>query len=192
MGRRRSSISANVSPVAGGSYADQLTSGQETHDRKYIRDSTVALTSGTVRYIYFTSRKTETVNNIRMTSGGTAAATVTTVQVGIYQVEANGDLTKLGETPNDATLLTGTSTQYTKALSAPVNLVAGQRYAIALLVVASTMPTMAGVVGTISAELFSSAPRIAATFAGQSALVSSVANASLAGSGSHVYFAVTP
>lgn len=134
--------------------------GQYTFPRQFAIHS-IAVTSGQPRVAYLTARRTETVANVRAYSGGTAAAATPTLQrLGVYSIAADGALTLLAATTNDtATLFRTASTGYTKALAAPVNLVAGTRYAIVSLVVTTAAtPTVVGLAPAIPVADAAAAP----------------------------------
>ncbi|HYH49649.1 MAG TPA: glycosyl hydrolase family 28-related protein [Acidimicrobiia bacterium] len=173
--------------------ADNLTSGEETYSRRWATQTTVSTGAGTLRLTYFTARKTETINSVRVYSGGTAAgATPTLARIGVYSVAANGDLTLVASTANDTTLFAGANTAYTKALSAPWSKVAGRRYAIGPLVVTgATAPTVVGYSAGNAAEA-GIAPRVSGAVTGQTDLPASVAVGSVVSSGSTPYFAMVP
>ena len=105
------------------------------------------MNSGYVTFSFWTADKTEPINNVKVTTGGTAAgATPTLCRMGIYSVNAAGDLTALlAATANDTSLFAAANTVYTRALTTQFNKVAGQRYATALLVVTgAAMPKFIG------------------------------------------------
>jgi len=172
-----------------------LTTGEETISRVSARDTTLALTSQKLLLTYFTGRRTETVTQVRVVSGGTAAgATPTTCVIGIYSVAGNGDLTLITSTPNDTSLYAATATAYTKSFSSSWSKVAGTRYALGLLVVtAATAPTTAGIFagGGVATEA-GQAPRLAGSLTGQSSLPSTIANGSIANTTNMFYAAVLP
>jgi hypothetical protein len=176
-----------VAKATGNGYGDQ-----EAYARILADQATVAGTSQLLRLVYFTAYKTETISNLVVASGSTGAgATPTVCRLGIYSEAANGDLTLIGSTPNDTTLFSSTNTVYTKAMSASVDLVAGTRYALGVLVVtAATAPTFVG--RTLNSSATNQAtPRIVAQRASQSDLPSSITNANLANTGSALWAAVT-
>lgn len=139
--------------------------------------STLALTG-------FNAPFSMTATKLRMVTGGTAAgATPTLCRYGLYSVDASGNLTLVGSTVNDTTLFAGTHTVYEKAMSASVDIVAGQRYACGVLVVTAaaapsflgaTVPTAGG--ATIGLE----APVRFGSVSGQADLPASVAVGSVA------------
>jgi hypothetical protein len=105
-----------------------------------------ALTSGVVRYTYFTAPTSGTFDTIITVTGTTAAATVTgNVMAGLYEV-TNASTGALGDriatTGHVATLWNTVSIPYETALTAAVDIVAGQRYATAVLCVATTQPIL--------------------------------------------------
>jgi hypothetical protein len=165
--------------------SNQLSSGEAVLDRIVGAQSTaVATTSGTLALVYFTATKTETITQVRMASGGTAAgATPTLIRIGIWPAAADGSLsTMLASTASDTTLFAAATTVYTKALSSNFSKVAGTRYACGVLVVtATTAPQLSGYGGANTTTAgWDSSPRIAATVSGQTDLPSTVAVGSLA------------
>jgi hypothetical protein len=131
----------------------------------------VTLTSGTIQFCHFTAYRDQTVNFIRTRVRGTAAAGLTTALVGIYSVGANDkDLTRLGQSTSDTSMWVTTFTNYKKSINA-VSLVAGQRYAVAMLAIGTTMPALFGAGnGTWEGDF----PRIGQTLAGQTSLPTTV------------------
>jgi predicted RNA-binding protein with TRAM domain len=171
-----------------------LTAGQETMPRLAVQANAVTLTSTNMRLAYFTSRKTETVNNVRLVNNGAAGATPSLIRVGVYSVASDGTLTIIGSTTNDTTLFASPGAPYTKALSAGVSLVVGKRYAIGLLVVSSaTMPTMFGSpnIGGVGSEA-NQAPVMSAAVNGQSDLPSPISPGSIGASAQMFYAAILP
>lgn len=169
--------------------ADRIAPGEEVYDRHFVSSSAILSTTGELRLVYFTARKTEPVTQVRTISGGTAAgATPTVCRVGIYTEDASGNLTLAGSIANDTTLWATQNTAYTSTLSAGFTKTAGQRYAVGLLVVTgATAPTYQGMGASLLAGESSQAPRISARFTGQTDLPGSVAVGSLATSPSMPY-----
>ncbi|MCE5291592.1 MAG: hypothetical protein LLG14_20465 [Nocardiaceae bacterium] len=169
-----------------------LTTGQETIPRIEAPQVGLTWSSGSLRLSYFTARKSETETTVIVYTGQTAAgATPTLCRVGLYSVAANGDLTLVGSIANDTTLFAAASTKYTRSLSSSVALVAGNRYALGLLVVTSAaMPSFIGGGLPFSASL--DAPAVAASLSGQTDLPSSITAASLGNSGALPYMVLTP
>lgn len=166
-----------------------LTTGEETMPRMFAFQSNVTAATQVLKLTYFSARKTETITQVRMTSGGTAAATITLCRIGIYSVAGNGDITLVASTPNDTALFAGTFTRYTKSLSASWAKAAGTRYALGVLTVGTTMPHFYGL--SIGFDHASEPPRLGGAVTAQSDLPSSVVSASIS-SGSnagHLYYA---
>lgn len=135
-----------------------LTSGEET----MLRDLAVATNSpgsGTMRLTYFRARKTETITQAVVSVGAVAGAGLTLARLGVYAVAANGDLTLVASTPNDATMFGSTNVLVTKAFSASWRKVAGRVYAFGVLCVGTTAPTLYGSQPT--SLMVGYAPRIA-------------------------------
>lgn len=181
---------SNVNQVS----ANQLTAGEATLPR-WGAVSQVTMGSGVVRFGFFTASKTEAINNLAACTGGTAAgATPTYAAMGIYSVAANGDLTLVASTANDTTLFSTGNATHTRATVAAYTKVAGQRYALAVLVVSgATMPNLvcANFAGG-SSEMSGRAPILTASLSGQSALPASITSASLGTASQMLYGVVTP
>jgi hypothetical protein len=104
-----------------------------------------ALTTSTVRYTYFTAPTSGTYDTIMTAVGTTAAGTITRNEAGIYEVTnpATGALgDRLATTGHVAAMWATVSIGYETPLTAPVDLVAGQRYAFAFICVATTQPLL--------------------------------------------------
>lgn len=154
--------------------------------RRTAINSGVVVASGVLYLAYFTADKSETIATLTAaTSTVAAAATPTLCRMGLYSVSSTGDLTLVASTPNDTTLFAATSTSYAKALSVPYAKVAGQRYAVGMIVVSSAaMPTFAGSQMTATNwmnVLVRLNPAIAGRLLGQTDLPATVLVASLVG-----------
>jgi parallel beta-helix repeat protein len=177
----------------GNPVANLLTVGEETFPRTALTATTLTTNSGTLRLSYFTARKTETVTQVRILSGGTsAAATPTLVKFGLYSIADTGDGTLVASTASDTALLNAPTARFTKSFSSSYTKSAGQRYAVAVLVVTTvTAPSLSGVGSANSAE-FAEDPRVSAVLTSQTDLPSSFTAGSLAASGSWFYAALLP
>ena len=185
-------LAAIAASVTAGADPDDLTSGESTLSRRAIMNG-ATLTSGIVRLTYFTAKKTETINSVRVGTYTTAAgATPTLCRIGIYSVDGSGNLTLVASTANDTALFAAASTTYTKALSASWSKTAGQRYAVGVLVVtAATAPTIQGQILSLGDEL-GQAPRLAGARAGQSDLPSSITAGNVVDTTHQCYVAMVP
>lgn len=130
------------------------------------------LASGTLHLTYFTARKTETINTVRMLSDATAAVGATLIRMGIYSVDGGGNLTLVASTANDVTLFDDAYSPYPKALSASFAKVKGTRYAFGVLFVGATPPKVTGL--TVSGADSSLPPRLCGIVAGQADLPANV------------------
>lgn len=156
-----------------------LSPAQETMPREYVDQNNVAGLSGLMELTYFTAYRSQTVNSLRSYTGGTAAAaTPTLCRMGLYSVAGNGDLTLIASTPNDTTVWAAANTAYTRAVSAPVSVTKGTRYAFARLVVTAATPPSWAAMG-LALALNSVAPRLQGQLSGQTDLPASVTAASV-------------
>lgn len=185
-------ISGDVSTFS----ANALTLGESTLPRLQVTSTSSATGTGNLRLTYFTAQKTETTTQVRVISGGTAAAaTPTLVRIGLYLIDGSDGGTLVASTVSDTALFAATNTVYTRSWSTPYAKVAGQRYALSVLVVTgAAAPTLAGHAALASAagEVTTVAPRLSATFSGQTDLPASFATGSLAVSGNLHYAAILP
>lgn len=170
------------------------SAGEENLDRMMLSSTNNALTNQVLRLSYFTARRTESISQVYMITGGTAAgATPTYAAIGVYQEDpVTGNLTLVASTASDTTLFAATSTKYTKALQAAFTKRAGIRYAVGVLVVsAAAFPTFLSV--TIQNQPEAAVyPRRTASIGGQATLPASIANASLLNSGMFLYAVLVP
>jgi hypothetical protein len=170
-----------------------LTTGIETMSRM-MAVAGIGMTSQALRLTYFTAPRTKTITQIRAvtTSSGAAAATPTLCRYGLYSVAPNGDLALVASTPNDTTLFAANATSYPKALSASYQILAGQRYAVAPLVVSgATVPNLMGVNLSVTSEAFLD-PRMAAVVFSQADLPATILNAALTATTSMPYLVLIP
>jgi hypothetical protein len=125
--------------------ADRLLVGDETYGRKN-QGGPVSISSGAMQLGFLTATRTELTTQARFVSGGVAIATPTLIRYGLYSVAANGDGTLVASTASDVTLFAATNTGYSKAWTTPFTKVAGVRYALGCLVVATTAGSLTGLV----------------------------------------------
>ena len=161
--------------------------------RRVVTAQSVSTGTQNLRLTYFTAKKTETVTQVRVVSGSTAAgATPTLCRVGIYEVDSSGNLTLVGSTASDTALFAATTTEYTKSLSASFTKKRGTRYAVGVLVVTSaTAPTLLGQ-NTIVSATAGRAPRLAGLVGSQSDLPSTVSVGSITDQGNQAYVELLP
>jgi hypothetical protein len=167
---------------------DLVASGEETLDRLHMTGN-LALASGALDLSYFTARKTEDVTQVLSVTRGTAASGLTLARMGLYAVADDGSLTLLGGTANDTSLWTGAFTEYVRTIPTSGK-TRGRRYAVGLLAVGTTMPTLygAGLHGAIA----TTAPRLTARLPSQTDLPATIAAASVASNGNLYYAEVRP
>jgi hypothetical protein len=149
-----------------------LANGEEILPRLSVPGAQGLAASGTLHLAYFTARKTEVINQIRMLSDATAATGVTLARMGIYSVDGGGNLTLEAACANDAALFSGSYTPYQKTLTSALNKVKGTRYAIGVLVVGGGMPSITGT--TCAGADASLNPRLCGIVTGQADLPASI------------------
>lgn len=144
--------------------------------------ASVTMSSQIVRFVFVTARKPATVSKLVAVSGTTpAAATPSVVRFGLYTADSSNNLTLIARSANSTSTFAIASTEYVLSMDttggypASVTLAAGQRYALACLVVtAAAAPTIYarnGILSTTTAR----APRLTAFKGGESDLATSYA-----------------
>lgn len=183
--------SAFLRPAAFPEAASSLTSAISSIERSGVNTQVHPTGSGLLRMGFFTPSRSLTATQVRIISGTTAAgATPTLVRVGLYLIAANGDGTLVASTANDTTLLAGTNTVYTRALSASYAISAGQRYSTGVLVVtAATAPTLQGGISSLAGAECLQAPAFSAYLSGLADLPASFTSGSLLAAAGRPYIA---
>lgn len=159
--------------------------GEVSLPRSSITTKALTATSGNILLMPFVATRSEAITKGRVRVGATIAATVTTIKLGVYQVDAAGKLWQAGVTANTTTM-TGTANAAgtTTNLAATWNKIAGRLYCAAFIFVGTTAPTIWG--GGLSLQ--STVPTAPFDFlpydgpmrvTGQTDLVTSIAKASL-------------
>jgi len=165
-------------------YGASLTSGFGTlpERREGLGANVLTGQAGIVFLAYVRAPKSMVLANIGMVSTTQAAVGSTLVRFGVYTIDGSGNLTLAASTTNDTSIFSVASTRYTKAASGSLQLVKGQWYAQALLIVgASTMPgVMGAVTPSTNFNVYNLAPRLAGQLAGQTDLPASIAVGSVA------------
>jgi hypothetical protein len=140
--------------------------------RRHDAASVVTNSSGRLTVTTFTAARSRTVSTIRLLGAG-AAVGATLIRLGLYAVDAGDDLIALlGSTSNDTTLFAAANTAYAKTMSATVDIVAGERYAVGVIFVGTTAPTFGGLV--LGAHNINAAPALGGIVLGQADLPASV------------------
>lgn len=170
--------------------SDELAAGFSTLPRWLADNSAVAVGTSTCRWSYFTAPYSLLSTTVRSATGTSATGTPTLVRVGLYLVDALGNLTLVASTANDTALWASANTAYTKSWSNPYQLQSGQRYAVTGIVVGASPCTLLGrQPGSALAAEFALPPVLASSLSGQSDLPATVAVGSLTNIGGYAYFA---
>jgi hypothetical protein len=129
---------------------------------------------GTIMFHFFTPLKTTTVSQMTMISGTTVSSGLTLARMGLYTFDET-TATLVAQTDNDTTLFNASGTVYTRSFSttggfpATYTLVAGQRYAAAVLQTGTTAGTLLGYAP--NALLMNQLPRVTGSATSQTDLV---------------------
>jgi len=177
------------------SWPHALAVGEEVYSRESIALATAASTTQNVRLVYFTARKSGTTTQVRVRGGNTAAgATPTRCEIGLFEINATEDGTRVAVTANDTSLFANTFTAYTRSWIASYNKVAGRRYALGWLVVTTVAaPTyMGATLAFASDEEHYNSPRLVGRITGQTTMPSSFTAASVTESNVRPYGVILP
>lgn len=119
--------------------------GETTIPRQDIDTNGLILTSQVVVFCPFIASRSEPITKVRMRVGTQAAATVTLIRVGIYEVDVNGALILVASIPNTTTMMgTINAASTLVSLSATWNKVVGRMYAAGVLFNGTTTPFVLG------------------------------------------------
>lgn len=188
---------ANMGKISGlFDRGNAMSSGVAVCDRKQTNGSTT-LASGELWLVYFTAHRGSlsggVLNNVMVRITGTAASGLTLARIGLYTVNSgNSALTLVASTTSDTTGWTGTFAGVTKALSASYTLSVGTRYAVGVLFVGTTPPTLLQATCSSDFSLNSISPRLCGKLTGQSDLPSSVTDSSLTTTGGAPFAILLP
>lgn len=169
-------------------YGSFRPGGIEIPHRRLITSSQTIGSQG-MRVTYFTAPYSMLSRGAEFGTGTTAAgATPSLIRYGLYSVDASSQgLTLIASTTSDLTLLAAINTRYPKNWDTPAQLVAGQRYAVSILVVTAAavpnFPSTTALVGVLHTLL----PITGATVAGQADLPATVTSAAAAVAGTDIY-----
>ena len=141
------------------------------------------VSSGNVYIYYFTPLSNMTITNITM-ANTTASTDATLARMGLYSVDGStNDLTLVARTNNHTPLFRVANTSYTLPLNdsggypLSYSLIAGQRYAVGVILVGQTIPAqLIGGGSSIAFNSISTYPKISAVFGSQTDLPSSIDN----------------
>jgi hypothetical protein len=166
-------LSANVILAANfTANRSQSTSALDVFDRNTVT-TTRPPNTGTVWFSFFSPAYSLSVSSITYASSGTAASGLTLARFGLYSWDGT-TLTLLARTASDTTLFAAQQTLYQRSFDttggypSSYALVAGTRYAVALIVVGTTVGTVMAV--NSPTALSALAPRIQGVKASQSDL----------------------
>jgi hypothetical protein len=178
----------STSPIA-------LSEGESTITRGETTTTAVTMTTKVLRLGFFLALKTEKIKHFRADcataySGGVPSV----VRFGAWLVNpTTGKLEMVGQSANNTALLEKSGVPVEPEAEAAWEKVAGQRYALGLLVVtAGTAPTIGGQLGSLNSEEQARTPRLCAAQTATEALPSTIENAALQNSSAVPYLVVAP
>lgn len=160
-----------IPPLTG---AEPLASGESLYAR-IASQGGVQLVTTQLMLTYWKAATTGSATGVTTLTGGTAATGLTLAQIGIFSVDASGDLTLVASTADlHTTLWTGTYTEYTAPLQANFARTAGAWYAAGFLAVGVSPPVLDGLLA--AGAFLGTAPMLAGTVAAQASMPSTVAS----------------
>jgi hypothetical protein len=170
-------LSANIVTTATlTASSNQSTSVVDVIDRATVTTTRVPNT-GTIFFSFFSPVSNVTISSISMATGASVASSVTLARMGLYTWDGT-TLTLVARTASDTTLFTSAATVFTRSFDtsgsypATYTLAAGTRYAVAVIVVASSVGLL--LAGNAPNTLAGLTPRVQAARNGASDLQTSV------------------
>ena len=140
-----------------------------------------SVANGNAYFTFFTPRWDITADNIRVVSAGTAASGTTSARLGLYTFDG-ATATLVARTAVDTTLFSSTNTAYIRSFDttggypATYNLIAGQRYALAVIWVGSSPATVYTAFELIPSAMSTLSPRMTGVVSGQTDLPTTAAS----------------
>jgi len=174
---------------------NRLATGEATYRRGDVIAANVTSNTQLLRLVYLTSQKSFTTTQVRVLGGAAAAAaTPTRCEIGLFEINAAGDGTRVALIENDTSLFAASNSTYTRSWLASYNVVAGQRYALSWLVVtAVAAPTYSGVLLTVPMDVEAAFPlRVTGRLNNQTTTPASFTAASVIGSNTRPYGVILP
>lgn len=160
---------------------------------RLLASNGATLSSGTMRLAYWTAQHSATYGTIRVAGGSAASGAPPTVcRLGVYSIDsATGNLTLIAACANDTTLFNAAGTMFSRPLTTPVTLTAGQRYAMGFLVVTTgTAPNVTCASTQLPAAEMVLEPRLSALLTAQTDLPASITAGALTTSTAVAYGAL--
>lgn len=179
-------ITAELLSKMGALFASSVVdTGESVFDRA-AHTTGVAATSQDLRLMGFRARTTQSIGQVRVVTGSTAAAaTPTLCRFGVYQRNKTTNLhTLIASTANDIALFAAASTTYSKPFSTAFLKTAGEDYMVGILIVSgAAMPTFispsAGVNAAYNTDFLNVFPKNTGLVAAQADLPATIAGASI-------------
>lgn len=142
---------ASIGAAATSGLASFLNSSASVIDTipRNVPNSANTLTSGSVQLTFFTPLVSRSITQITVGTGASAASGLTLARLGLYTYDES-TATLVAAISSDTTLFTNSNTVYTRSLStggglpSSYTLTAGSRYALAVLAIGTTMPSIIG------------------------------------------------
>ena len=135
------------------------------------------LTANAIFWSFFTPTVGQTVSNITMVTGSTQSSGLTLCRMGLYTFDGT-TANLVARTASDTSLFNATFTAFTRSFDttggypSSYTLTAGARYAIAVIAIGTTMPSLVFVNGG-GASIVGLPPRVAGNATGQADLLTS-------------------
>jgi hypothetical protein len=167
-----------------------LTTAVETMPRIVGLANTATLTSGVLTLTYFQPDIDKLASTVTTYVSSNAASGGTLARIGLYTVDASGNLTLVASMASDTTMWSSTFAGNSKSLSASYQFYAGNTYALGCLFVGTTAPKVCGLPALSGSAMGTFPPRLAGSVASQSDLPSSVANGTVTNNAGIMTYAI--
>jgi hypothetical protein len=167
-------LSSKANTTTLNSVLNNTATSVDTFNRA-IATTTTGVVSGTIGFTFFTPNQNLTVSQVSMINVS-ANGGVTLARMGLYTFDGT-TATLVARTASDTSLFNVANTLSTRSFDttggfpSTYNLVAGERYALGIIQVASSVASFSGI--TTNALMSSSAPRMTGSATSQTDLVTS-------------------
>lgn len=171
-----------------------LNEGESTISRGECTTTAVTMSTKVLRLGFFTALKTQIIKHIRVTCNAAYVGVPTLIQLVSYSINpSTGELTLIKKTANNTSLLATAGEGYEPEFESSWEKIAGERYALGILVVTTgTAPTIGGQSNSLASSELAKIPRLSAAQSSTESLPGSIAAGSLSASSAIPYIAVAP
>jgi hypothetical protein len=153
-----------------------VTNGETLYPRYGTAESSSGFLTERLALTYFIPQRTESVTEVIISGGAIVASGLTFAKIGVFSEATNGDLALVGVTADlHTSLFSSAYGTYTESFTSGFTKTAGQRYALGVLLIGTTMPNFYGA----SCGYQGAAPKVSGYVDSETTMPTSITNGSI-------------